>query len=224
MGRVVGPLVHEPAEQAEQTLAGIAPHRAVHARSVVDEDRFVAVRFDDMVELVVDDLDRLFPRDALELALAALARTLHRVEQAVGAVQPAAHGATAQAGARLQVVVTDVVRFHVRDLAVFDMPLEHAVAAAVHVALAPGDLLACGRIRRHRLLGEYSLCCRSSCRSGCSQGARRLDERAARWIQRCHITSSCYTSLRSPRKSDAAHSPARCDAKPPLFARTALFV
>ena len=79
--------------------------------------------------------------DSLELAFAALADALHRIQQAVGAVQPTTHRTAAQAGTRLEVDIARVIGLHVPDLAVFDMPLEHAVAAAVDVALAPRDRL-----------------------------------------------------------------------------------
>ena len=79
----------------------------------------------------------------LKLALAALANALHRVQQAIGAVQPTTHGATAQAGTCLKIVVSRIVGFHILHFAVFRMPLENAVATTVDIALAPRDGLVC---------------------------------------------------------------------------------
>ena len=118
-------------------------------------NRIVSVTRNSVFQLVGDGINRLVPADALELTLAALAHALHRVEQAVRRIDPAAHAAAAQAGARLEIRITRVVGFHVLDLPVFGMPLEHAVAAAVDVALTPIDLFGAGGFVRLRLNGVF---------------------------------------------------------------------
>ena len=136
--RVVVVAGQRAADAVEQALRRVA-RRGVHARGVDREDGVVAVLVDRVLKLVGDGVDGLVPADALELALASLAHALHGVHQAVRAVEPAPHGAAAQACARLEVGVADVVGLHVQRLAVLGVPLEYAVASAVDVALAPVD-------------------------------------------------------------------------------------
>ena len=192
MGGVVVTLVHVAAEQGKEALDRHATRRAVHSRCVVDIDCLVAVFVDGRFQLLHDDVDGLVPADSLELALAALAHSLHGVHQAVGAVQPASHGAAPQAGAGLQVRTPEVVGFHVLDFAVFGVPLEDAVSTAVHVALRPVDFI--GR------LGE-SRCCRleqrarrrgsADGRQG-AEGTCRLDERATVYVHVWHFILPSY--------------------------------
>ena len=195
MRRVVGTLVDEAAEQAQQTLARVAARGAVHARRVVDEDGLGAVGPVDVLELVVDGLDCLIPADALELALAALADALHRVQQAVGMVDPLAHAATAQARTRLEVGIADVVGFHVLDLAVFGVPLEDAVDTAVQVALAPRDGLLGGLLGGvgNELVARLSQS--SAGRDECCERARSLDERSAVQAHVWHIVPSFLSCI-----------------------------
>ena len=54
------------------------------ARALRDNDRLWAVLLDGLADLLLDDVERLVPRDALPLALAALAGALQGVLEAVG--------------------------------------------------------------------------------------------------------------------------------------------
>ena len=181
--RVVVHAAQAASQHVEQTRRGVA-RRGVHARSVDFVDGLVAVRVDDALELAGDGVDGLVPADLLELALTALADALHGLRQAVGVVEPAAHGAAAQAGACLQGVVAGVVGFHVDDLAIAAVPLEYAAAAAVHIALAPGDLVG-GRVgcavRAVSLALRRASVERGAGRPGKRKSCERpFDERAAR--------------------------------------------
>ncbi len=204
---VVGALVHETAEQAEQPVVGRLARRAVHARRVVDEDGLRAVVLVDLLQLVVDGLDRLVPADALELALAALSRALHGVQQAVRVVHPAAQAASAQAGARLEVVVAYVVGLHVGDLAVAHVPLEDAIAPAVDVALAPGGLLLACRLVR--ALGKDVARCgeRAACGSDSGESTGGFDERASAHLRIRHEIPSLSFSRRLSSKGAETKCP-----------------
>ena len=140
--RVVVTLIYISAQKAQQTLARIARH-GMHARCIVYIDGFIAIGLNGVLQLIGNGRNCLIPADLLKLALAALANALHRVQQAIGAVQPTTHGATAQAGACLEIVVSRIVGFHILHFAVFRMPLENAVATTVDIALAPRDGLVC---------------------------------------------------------------------------------
>ena len=183
VGRIVVALVGVAAEQAQKALPALPSGAAVHARGVVHVDGLVAVLFDSVLQLVGDGLDGLVPADFLELPFASLARALHGVHEAVGAVDPAAHGASAQAGAALQVAITQVVRFHIENLAVFRVPLEDAVAAAVDVALAPMDLVGGGGSALPAFLPRFFRCAAVKCACAgagkCQSGKRSFDEGAA---------------------------------------------
>ena len=132
-----------------------------------------------------DDVDGLVPADALELAAAALAHALERVVEAVGVVDPLAHGATAQAGAQLVVaerVVAGGVRLDPGDLVVLHVQAQGAAAVAVDRAVAPDDLLLAvrlnagcgGRVLRICRLAHHIACGQSEARR-----ARCLAKRAA---------------------------------------------
>ena len=179
MGGVVVTLVHVAAEQGKEALDRHATRRAVHSRCVVDIDCLVAVFVDGRFQLLHDDVDGLVPADSLELALAALAHSLHGVHQAVGAVQPASHGAAPQAGAGLQVRTPEVVGFHVLDFAVFGVPLEDAVSTAVHVALRPVDFVSSFCMSYWRGALEKRTTRSTTGNRQCAQRSTRLNERAA---------------------------------------------
>ena len=192
MGRVVVTLVHVAAEQGHEALDRHAARRAVHSRRIVDVDRLVAILVDRRFQLLHDDVDGLVPADSLELALAALAHSLHGVHQAIGAVQPAAHGTTPQASTSLQVRAPEVVGFHVLDFAVLGVPLEDAVSTAVHVALRPVDLIGrLGESRRCRLEQRARRRGSADGRQG-AEGTRRLDERATVYVHVWHFILPSY--------------------------------
>lgn len=56
---------------------------------IVDVDGLIAIGVDDAFQLAGDGVDSLVPGNLLELSFAAFARTLHGVQQTVGAVEPA---------------------------------------------------------------------------------------------------------------------------------------
>ena len=154
---VAGDLAAAKVEQAEERV--VHHHVLLDARAFLDEDRLVAVRFGDALEFRRDGVQRLVPADLLVLALAALRAldALHGVVQAVFAVDPAADGSPAQAGARLEAAergIAGVVGFHVDDLVILHMALEHAGAAAVHMAVRPHHLFL-GRTARIRRVAAF---------------------------------------------------------------------
>ena len=191
-GRVVA--VHgKVATQAVHQALGGASRRRIHAGGVVDVDRVVAVGLDRVLELVRDRVDGLVPADALELARPTWPRALHRVLQTIGMVDPLAHRAAAQAGSCLEVIVSRVVGEHVGDLAVPHMPLEDAPSSAVHVALAPDDLIV-GRSMCRLDVVEQVLRRGdgTTCRGQHGECAAGLDEASSRklWGFHCHSSSS----------------------------------
>ena len=135
------------AAQVEQTEPGVVhDHVLLDAGALLDKDGLVAVSLGDALELGGDGIQSLVPADLLVLALAALGalHALHGIVQAILAVDPAADGTAAQASASLETTegsVAGIVRFHVGDLVVNHMALQHASAAAVHMAMRPADLL-----------------------------------------------------------------------------------
>ena len=186
IGRVVVMTLEVTSEAIQQTRCGIA-RGGVHASGIHSMDGVVAVSINGVLQLLGDGVDSLVPGDLLELALAALAHALHGVQQAVGAVQPATHGAAAQAGTGLKVIVAGVVGLHIENLAVARMPLEDAVAAAVDVALAPMNLIGGGLFASsgHLLVASLGLRCAAverAAHSSCGSQAceRAFDEGAAR--------------------------------------------
>ena len=143
----------------------------------------VAILFDNLFELRGCQIDSLVPRDALELALAALADALHGVVDAIGMVHPTTIRTATQARTGLRVVEAGVLAragVHPHNLIVLHMELQAAAARAVDGAMAPRDLLLG--------LRECRLGCAEQVRARCSgaadggqstQRTRRLDERAA---------------------------------------------
>ncbi len=224
VGGVVVRLVDVAAQQAQQAQTRLLAGGGVHAGGVVHVDGVVTVRVDDALQLAGDGVDGLVPADLLELALATLADALHGLRQAVGAVDPATHGAAAQAGARLQIDVAGVVGLHVDDLAVLGVPLEDAVAAAVDVALAPRDLV--GRCARALACGALLVLRRAAVQRGRSgsagkrqAGQRSLDERAARYARFVHGHGSLLllrlflSPVPQYRKQLAGESHSPCDLR-----------
>ena len=143
MRRVVVTLIYISAQKAQQTQTRLLARRGIHARCIVYIDGFIAIGLNGVLQLIGNGRNCFIPADLLKLALAALANALHRVQQAIGAIQPTTHGATAQAGACLKIVVSRIVGFHILHFAVFGMPLENTVATTVDIALAPRDGLVC---------------------------------------------------------------------------------
>jgi hypothetical protein len=95
----------EHAEEARQQaldLVGLVQHAVGGAGIGLVEDRRRAVLAFQLDHLLRDEVERLVPRHALELALAALADAHHRVEQALRRIDARAVGAAAQAGAQLR--------------------------------------------------------------------------------------------------------------------------
>lgn len=139
------------AAQVEQTEPGVVHHHVLlDAGALLDEHGLVAVGLGNALELGGDGVERLVPADLLVLALAALGplHALHGVVQTILAVDPATDGTAAQAGAGLEAAkggVAGVVGFHGNDLIVGHMALQHAGAAAIHMAVRPYDLLVGGR-------------------------------------------------------------------------------
>ena len=204
---IVGALVEVAAKQRKQAVARLA-HAGIHAGSVVDVDGLGPVLAVDPLQLLGDDVGSFVPANLLELALATRAHALHRIQQAIGMIQPLAHAAATQAGTSLEVrVVSRIVGFHVLNLAANRMPLEHAVAATVHIALAPSDLLFGCRFVGHgrRNVAEQLLGCRERA-ARCSQRpqcARRLHERSARKVG-CRVRH--IRPLRLPSRNLSPHS------------------
>ncbi len=173
-------------DEARQERADVA---GVHARRVVVPNGLGAVLVEDALIVLGDEVVCLVPRDLLELSLAALARALHGVAQAVGVVDPTADGAAAQAGANLVVavrIVAGVVALHPGDFVVLHVQAQRAPTLAVHRAVAPHHLLvhrrgggvAASRILGFRGAGEQRT---ASQGGGTEPGERRtLHERAAR--------------------------------------------
>ena len=109
-----------------------------------DQNRLGAVLVEHALVLVCNQVNRLFPADALELAASALARTLHRVLETIWMVDPTTHGATALTGANLMVaelVVSRIVGLHANDLVIFRHNAQGAATIAVRRAMCPGYLL-----------------------------------------------------------------------------------
>jgi hypothetical protein len=80
----------EHAEEAAQQaldLVGLVQHAVGGAGVGLVEDRGRAVLLLHLDHLLRDEVERLVPRHALELALAALAHPQHRVEQALGRIE-----------------------------------------------------------------------------------------------------------------------------------------
>ena len=191
VGRAVGAVVvQEAAGQVQQALHRVGLHLTLaHARGIVRGHGLVAVGLADALHLGRDGVQGLFPRDFLELALAALAHALERLVQAIGALQPTADGAAAQAGAQLglaQLGRAGVVGLDVLDLAILDVALQRAAAAAVHRAVRPDDgvgnrLAGIGQLAG-ALGGRRASEQRRGAHGGCAQtGQRRtLHERATR--------------------------------------------
>ena len=157
-------------EQAEERA--VHHHVLLDTRAFLDEDGFVAVGFLDARELACDGVERLFPADALVLALAALGagHAAHGIVQTVGSVDPAADGAPAEASARLERAKLRGPRrvaFDGYDLVVFDMALQRACSAAVHMAVGPDDFFTVGGLGRGTLLG-CALCL--GCIGECGRG------------------------------------------------------
>ena len=169
--RIVVQRVQPATQDVQQAVGRIARHR-VHTRTVGTVDGLVAIGVDGVLQLIGDGLDSLIPANGLEFSLAALSHSFHRLRQAIGMVQPATHRAAAQAGTRLEVGITRVVGFHVDDLPVAHVPLEHAATAAVHVALAPNDLILFFGMSNFHTLSEQRIG-RHSRATGCCQRAQR---------------------------------------------------
>ena len=177
-------------EQAEERA--VHHHVLLDARAFLDEDGLVAVSLLDARELARDGVEGLFPADALVLALAALGagHAAHGVVQTVGAVNPAADGAAAETGAGLERAEfrgPRRVAFDGDDLVVFDMALQRACSAAVHMAVGPDDLFVFGGLGRGALLGGalclgcIGECGRGLCGCQAQAGERRAGhERATR--------------------------------------------
>src|SRR5690606_20861017 len=103
-GRAVRPVevyvAAEHVQEAGQRAGPLIRHvdaAADLARGIMVVERLVAVLLLDAGHLAGDGVQRLVPRDALELALTALADALHRVLETLGGVHTPDLGATPHA-------------------------------------------------------------------------------------------------------------------------------
>jgi hypothetical protein len=140
--------VERTSVEVHETLGSLAAVDLVVApRAVRDIEGLVAVRSFDARHFRRDFIERLVPGDADELTLAAPAGALHGIKEAVGMVLAAPIEAAADARAELGVldpVGRAVVSLDADDLAVLDVDLEQATAAAVMRRAAGADHLDLG--------------------------------------------------------------------------------
>ena len=154
-----------------------------NTRSIRDVNGLVTVLVDNFFELRCRKIDGFVPRNALELALAALAGALHRVVDAVWAVHPTTISAAAKARTRLRLVEIGVlarVGVDPHNLVILHMELQAATARAVDRAMAPcRGLFSLGERRRCR--SKQRTRCRGTSADSCqgAQSPRRFHERAA---------------------------------------------
>ena len=219
VGKVAARKVQQTADRAG------TPNAHGHARGVLQVHGLVAVLFANTLHLACDGVESLVPRDALELAFTALCtlRAFHGVVQALGALQPAASRAAAQASAHLrigEIAGARVVGLDELDFPVLDVALPHAAATAVHGAMRVDDLLLGFCVRRFSGVEQVCARCSSaadSCQS--TQRTSRLDERATvhawhvlhclplRFVSRLAETASCCSRRFLPRAAFSSCAP-----------------
>lgn len=83
---------------------------AVHAGTVKDMYRFVAVVLEDTFQVIADGIQRFIPTDTFEFAFSSFTNAFHRIFQAIGMIHPATNRTAAQAGAYLMVAIFIVAR------------------------------------------------------------------------------------------------------------------
>lgn len=120
--------------------------RLVAPRAVVEQDGVRAVLLDGLLELGDDNVPRLVPRDALPLALAALAGALHGVADAHRRVHELRNGERAAADGALGIRSGAALDAH--EAVVLHVAVD--AAPAVAVAAGAGDNL---RVALGALLG-----------------------------------------------------------------------
>ena len=142
LGRDVRPQLRAAAEHVEQPLGGdarvVQDRQAAGARAVEDGRRPVGVA--DAAHLARDLVQRLVPRDPLELSAAARADPTQGIAQPVGVVHPLALAEAAHARVQRRHLGGPLARIgaDLDDLPVAHVGVDHAAAAAV-VAARAGD-------------------------------------------------------------------------------------
>ena len=146
------------ADQIEKALGAFTRiHRnAVVARTVIDEDGFVSILLNHVLEFVSDFVESLIPGNPLELALSSLPDTFHRIKQAIFGIDALLNGTTAQTSTHLRLIVTEItglgtpriVGFDSDDLLILGHNTNRATAAAVDGACRP----------RHGFLVVHGFC------------------------------------------------------------------
>ncbi len=200
---------HEAAEQAFD-LVRLVEHAERGAGVRLVEQGSGAVFRLDLLHLVRGEAQRFLPGDALELALAALAHAQHRVEQALGGIEPGAVGTAAQAGAELRLlegVLAELTTFLVAP--VVGRKAHDDVALLVRDKHVPGAAIM--RAARHhrgqivvariRLVGEAggglrAARARKSCRGACrGQPQEVAPVRIERRLPRNLVPGTCFPRI-----------------------------
>ena len=140
IGAVLVEITPQHVQQAE--IRRPPDDQLIGTRAILVINGLVAVLRDDPLERGGDRIKGLVPADALELALTALADALHRVFQALGAVEALAHRAPPYTGpdmGRTATVRTDIFRLDANDFAILDDNFQRTAATAVDDAGTQAD-------------------------------------------------------------------------------------
>lgn len=98
------------ADQIEKPLGAFTRiHRnAVVTRTVIDEDGFVSVLLNHVLEFFSDFVESLIPGNPLEFAFSSFSDAFHRIKQAIFGIDALLNGTTAQTSTHLRLIVTEI--------------------------------------------------------------------------------------------------------------------